>query len=194
LIPNVRTSITHCIHFPNPFQSSNSGPVANPGPSDCPRPQNVGNAPTNPNANPIAGTMHTQAQIAAGIYKGEEVAPSPAPTRRTMVKVSSRSSSSHTHPTPTTSSTNDPMDTSGSMEPSTSIVPQAPAPSSSSPQFLAQLDASLNKFWKEQSQVVQDYTQQTNGVASRVNSSVARHLPPQNDGFIDHYRMALRML
>jgi histone H3/H4 len=26
---------------------------------------------------------------------------------------------------------------------------------------LAQLDASLNKFWKEQLQVVQDYTQQT---------------------------------
>lgn len=44
---------------------------------------------------------------------------------------------------------------------STSLVPQAPAPSSSSPQFLATLNSSLNTFWKEQLQVVQEYAQQT---------------------------------
>ena len=43
---------------------------------------------------------------------------------------------------------------------STSLVPQAPAPSSSSPQFLATLNSSLNTFCKEQLQVVQEYAQQ----------------------------------
>lgn len=42
-----------------------------------------------------------------------------------------------------------------------SLVPQAPAPSSSSPQFLATLNASLNKFWKEQLELVKDLNDQT---------------------------------
>ena len=44
---------------------------------------------------------------------------------------------------------------------STSLVPQAPAPSSSSPQFLATLNASLNKFWKEQLDLVKELNDQT---------------------------------
>ena len=41
------------------------------------------------------------------------------------------------------------------------LIPQAAAPSSSSPQFLAQLNGSLDKFWKEQLQSVQDLKGQT---------------------------------
>lgn len=44
---------------------------------------------------------------------------------------------------------------------STSLVPQAPAPSSSSPQFLATLNGSLTSFWKEQLHTVQQLGQQT---------------------------------
>ena len=44
---------------------------------------------------------------------------------------------------------------------STSIIPSAPAPSSSSPQFLAQLNNSLTQFWKEQLAVVHEYSNQT---------------------------------
>lgn len=43
----------------------------------------------------------------------------------------------------------------------TSLVPQAPAPSSSSPQFLATLNGSLTSFWKEQLHTVQQLGQQT---------------------------------
>lgn len=41
------------------------------------------------------------------------------------------------------------------------LIPQASAPSSSSPQFLAQLNGSLDKFWKEQLQSVQELKGQT---------------------------------
>ena len=41
------------------------------------------------------------------------------------------------------------------------LIPQAAAPSSSSPQFLAQLNGSLDKFWKEQLQSVQELKGQT---------------------------------
>jgi nuclear transcription factor Y gamma len=111
---------------------------------------------------------HTQAQIASGIYKGDDSpAPSPAPAPAsksdnnnipTPMDTSSSNDHHSTVPNPVlmSSSSATPMDTT-----SNSIVPQAPAPSSSSPQFLAQLDASLSKFWKEQLQVVHEYTQQT---------------------------------
>jgi nuclear transcription factor Y gamma len=126
---------------------------------------------------------HTQAQIAAGIYKGEEVvaAPAPPPARapapraRAAAVPSPMDTGAPEHPTSMDTSSSEPskvpnpvllsssnpptpMDVSST---STSIVPQAPAPSSSSPQFLAQLNASLNKFWKDQLQVVHEYTQQT---------------------------------
>jgi len=114
---------------------------------------------------------HTQAQIAAGIYKGDEVSssPSPAPAAKPpasapMSDSRARSSiggstidSSKNIPNPVMVSSS----TSMAMDGSTSIVPQAPAPSSSSPQFLAQLNSSLNSFWKEQLKVVQSYKQQT---------------------------------
>lgn len=118
---------------------------------------------------------HTQAQIAAGIYKGDEVSssPSPAPAasapkapapaapiaeESTSMDTSTMESSKPV-PNPvmmSSSAVSMPMDSN-----STSIIPSAPAPSSSSPQFLAQLNSSLNTFWKEQLKVVQDYKQQT---------------------------------
>ena len=140
---------------------------------------------------------HTQAQIAAGIYKGDEVSSAPAPAAsapapsssatNTMTKDSSQDMmvtnssstttsssvggagrskvpnpvlmSSSTAPSSMASAMN--VDPSATSSTSTSIVPQAPAPSSSSPQFLAQLNASLGQFWKDQLQVVQNYTEQT---------------------------------
>jgi nuclear transcription factor Y gamma len=123
---------------------------------------------------------HTQAQKSAGIFKGEAPtssapAPAPAPPKRAApAPVPSRMDDTPMTDTSVSMDTSDssnkvpnpvpmlgvphpmPMDVS-----STSIVPQAPAPSSSSPQFLAQLNASLNKFWKDQLQVVQAYSQQT---------------------------------
>jgi nuclear transcription factor Y gamma len=113
---------------------------------------------------------HTQAQIAAGIFKGDDVASAPAPAKTRAPASRSVGSSSATpmdtstsdsskavpNPVMISSSSAMPMDTT-----STSIVPQAPAPSSSSPQFLAQLNTSLNSFWKEQLKIVQNYKQQT---------------------------------
>lgn len=112
---------------------------------------------------------HTQAQIAAGIYKGDEASSSAsaAPAAKASSTPASRSDSSRAHssmdssksiPNPVMASPSTSMPT---MDGSTSIVPQAPAPSSSSPQFLAQLNSSLSSFWKEQLKVVQGYKQQT---------------------------------
>jgi histone H3/H4 len=44
---------------------------------------------------------------------------------------------------------------------SNSLVAQAPAPSSSSPQFLASLNGALTTFWKEQFELVQVMGEQT---------------------------------
>ncbi len=114
---------------------------------------------------------HTQAQIAAGIFRGDESAnapaSSPAPVPATVVPSITKSNSA------AMTSNATPMDT--SMEPvpnpvllssgpnsmDNSLVPQAPAPSSSSPQFLATLNASLNKFWKEQLELVQELNDQS---------------------------------
>jgi nuclear transcription factor Y gamma len=127
---------------------------------------------------------HTQAQIAAGIYKGEEVvaAPAPPPARapaprapavpspmdtdravapNTASSMDTSTSEPSKVPNPVLLSSNIPPTPMDVTSTSTSIVPQAPAPSSSSPQFLAQLNASLNKFWKDQLQVVHEYSQQT---------------------------------
>jgi nuclear transcription factor Y, gamma len=143
---------------------------------------------------------HTQAQIAAGIYKGGDTpaassaAAAPVPAAPGPAKKSSATSStpasSASAATPvaatSTSSSNyhsSPKVTPNPVLPSSvpppasavssssaltmvdsstgMIVPQAPAPSSSSPQFLAQLNDSLGKFWKDQLQVVQDYNSQT---------------------------------
>jgi histone H3/H4 len=126
---------------------------------------------------------HTQAQIAAGIYRGDESAnapaPSPAPAPAPVapaVSSSAHNNSASNNNNGSTTSNGTSMDT--TMEPvpnpvllssapnnpdgtSTSLVPQAPAPSSSSPQFLATLNASLNKFWKEQLELVKELNDQT---------------------------------
>jgi nuclear transcription factor Y gamma len=155
---------------------------------------------------------HTQAQIAAGIYKGDEspaappaasaaaaaaasvkgapapVAPSPSaatvapsPVGPTAAPLEPASTGV---PNPVMVSTSapllgaaDPANLSGPMETSSAglpseaaggvmvsgdgIIHQAPAPSSSSPQFLAQLNGSLDKFWKDQLQSVQELKEQT---------------------------------
>ena len=60
-------------------------------------------------------------------------------------------------PPPSSSNNTHMMDTSTSAATSSnSLVPQAPAPSSSSPQFLAQLNSSLNSFWKDQLHMVHE--------------------------------------
>jgi nuclear transcription factor Y gamma len=106
---------------------------------------------------------HTQAQIAAGIYKGDAAATrAPGPgsvgsaSATPMDTSTSESSKAVPNPVMISSSPTMPMDTT-----STSIVPQAPAPSSSSPQFLAQLTTSLSSFWKGQLKIVQNYKQHT---------------------------------
>ena len=128
---------------------------------------------------------HTQAQIAAGIYKGEEPAPAPAPTPAPPAVVVTAPvpaavptpmqvddvhgapeipASMDTSPSLGADAKAVPNPVSGSMDISNgggAIIPQAPAPSSSSPEFLAQLNASLNKFWKEQLLAVQAYKEQT---------------------------------
>jgi nuclear transcription factor Y gamma len=128
---------------------------------------------------------HTQAQIAAGIYRGEEVPAAPARPTHTPAPVttaaaagavrpanaSSAASSTTTaieparvpNPVIMSSNTVAPMEGSaaGAAVSSTSLVPQAPAPSSSSPLFLATLNTSLTQFWKDQLQSVQELTEQT---------------------------------
>lgn len=132
---------------------------------------------------------HTQAQIAAGIYKGDE---NPAPARKVAsVAVASApaaaavrapagiQSAMSSVPNPVLPASGVPL-AAGSMSSTTvatpldvsgtgsgivmsadGLVPQAPAPSSSSPEFLAQLNGSLDSFWKEQLQSVQELKEQT---------------------------------
>jgi nuclear transcription factor Y gamma len=133
---------------------------------------------------------HTQAQIAAGIYKGDETpkettgtiaAPATqqvkmsAPVKATSTgvpnpvmgspgltarpPVANRSSSVNV------ASQSSTMVTSSSKSNGISVddhlISQAATPSSSSPQFLAQLNVSLDKFWKVQLQAVQELKGQT---------------------------------
>lgn len=137
---------------------------------------------------------HTQAQIAAGIYKGDETpketastTAAPARQQPTSMEISApvkatptgvpnpvMGSPAMTTGPPVTSlprSVNMSADVGGPMTTSTvksngisvndHLIPQAAAPSSSSPQFLAQLNGSLDKFWKEQLQSVQELKGQT---------------------------------
>ena len=129
---------------------------------------------------------HTQAQIAAGIFKGDDAVSTPGSSMQTATSSASTEQPASVAPNGASESIPEihsavesapslaepvklatPVLMSGvapavSADVSTkSIVPQAPAPSSSSPQFLAQLNVSLNKFWKDQMHVVQEYTKQT---------------------------------
>jgi nuclear transcription factor Y, gamma len=132
---------------------------------------------------------HTQAQIAAGIYKGDEK-PAPASAGKAAPVVAARAAASMPAPAPVASATSSvpnpvmassvvpisagsllsatvatPLDASGQgsgiIMSSDGLIPQAPAPSSSSPEFLAQLHGSLDKFWVEQLQSVQELQEQT---------------------------------
>lgn len=131
---------------------------------------------------------HTQAQIAAGIYKGDESSKENASTTTasaaqgnmeicTTIKATSTGVPNPVMGSPglTTGTQVTSLSTSvneaGSMGASGAktncismddhLIPQASAPSSSSPQFLAQLTSSLDKFWKEQLQSVQELKGQT---------------------------------
>ncbi len=132
---------------------------------------------------------HTQAQIAAGIYKGDETpkegtnaAPAARSTRMEIVAPVKATSTGvpnpvmgspalTTGPAVTSLSASVNVAAATTMDRSTNkrngislddhLIPQAAAPSSSSPQFLAQLNGSLDKFWKEQLQSVQDLKGQT---------------------------------
>lgn len=136
---------------------------------------------------------HTQAQIAAGIYKGDEtpkettsVNTATATQQSTSMEIAAPVKATSTGvPNPVMGSpamttgpavTNLPTSVNvaaekGPMNRNTTkrngislddhLIPQAAAPSSSSPQFLAQLNGSLDKFWKEQLQSVQELKGQT---------------------------------
>ena len=128
---------------------------------------------------------HTQAQIAAGIYKGDETpkettantTPSGNMEIATSVKATSTGvpnpvmgspaltpgpTVGHTAVNVVAESTMDAINTkSNGISVDDHLIPQAAAPSSSSPQFLAQLNGSLDKFWKEQLQSVQELKGQT---------------------------------
>jgi len=122
---------------------------------------------------------HTQAQIAAGIYKGDE-------TKETAKATANAQQPARVVATPMTSTTGVPnpvMESTGTTTASANssisagarsaipidasaitvggLVTSTPATSSSSPQFLAQLNGNLDKFWKEQLQSVQDFKDQT---------------------------------
>lgn len=106
---------------------------------------------------------HTQAQINAGIYKGEvkdETAAKPAPPKSTVAPVVTAATTSSmmvtTAPVATTTSTA--METS---PPSFLDADGLPQPSATSPQFLAQLNGSLNHFWQESLQEIQNLQDQT---------------------------------
>jgi histone H3/H4 len=144
---------------------------------------------------------HTQAQIAAGIYKGDEN-PSPAPGAATSAATKPATSTAAvaaatlpvatspaaiesavavpnpvmgsttalaigvapagTLPSPVMAAPLDAVgDGSGLVMSADGLVPQVPTPSSSSPQFLAQLNGSLDQFWKEQLQSVHELKEQT---------------------------------
>ena len=130
---------------------------------------------------------HTQAQIAAGIFKGDDAIGAAGSSIQAVTSCAVEqptavsAGNGVTDPVPEihagvesppstvgeTVTLANPVLLSGVASASPvdvsakTMVPQAPSPSSSSPQFLAQLNVSLNKFWKDQMQVVQDYTKQT---------------------------------
>lgn len=125
---------------------------------------------------------HTQAQIAAGIYKGDET---PKESTNTSAPAAQQSqiaahvkATSTGVPNPVMGSTTTPGVLSTSVNSKSRhmaasnaksnvisvddrLISQASAPSSSNPQFLAQLSGSLDKFWKEQLQYVQNLKGQT---------------------------------
>lgn len=102
---------------------------------------------------------HTQAQIAAGIYKGDDTAPAPSP------QAAAKEGSSVPNPVapglkaapsaPAAANTGT-MVTAASSHLSALEFGDIPAPSSSDPAFLNQLHGSLNEFWKREFRIIQD--------------------------------------
>lgn len=106
---------------------------------------------------------HTQAQINAGIYKGEvkgDAKPAAAPVAvaaaATPAAASKAAAAAATNPT--TESSNMLVD---SAPPNFLDADGMPQPSATSPQFLAQLNGSLNQFWQEALQEIQNLQDQT---------------------------------
>lgn len=126
---------------------------------------------------------HTQAQIAAGIYKGDdklkqsETATNSANAQQATVGtqvVATRVEATSAIGVPNPVMKSSRLTATNMTAPATSIVAMnpnsiavdgfiasAPAPSSSSPQFLAQLHGSLDKFWKRQLNSVHELKDQT---------------------------------
>lgn len=126
---------------------------------------------------------HTQAQIAAGIYKGDdklkqsETATNSANAQQATVGtqvVATRVEATSAIGVPNPVMKSSRLTAANMTAPATSIVAMnpnsiavdgfiasAPAPSSSSPQFLAQLHGSLDKFWKRQLNSVHELKDQT---------------------------------
>lgn len=105
---------------------------------------------------------HTQAQINAGIYKGEvkddpKPATSAAPAAAAAAASASVTTASAVAP-PAESAT---MMVTDSSPPSFLDADGLPQPSATSPQFLAQLNGSLNQFWQEALQEIQNLQDQT---------------------------------
>lgn len=103
---------------------------------------------------------HTQAQINAGIYKGEvKDETKPAPTASVAMAPIAKASLAVVP-----AGDANMLLSSGTMEASVPSFLDAdgmPQPSATSPQFLAQLNGSLNQFWIESLQEIQNLQDQT---------------------------------
>jgi histone H3/H4 len=103
---------------------------------------------------------HTQAQISAGIYKGEAKGGVKTSTPAPVAVVSAAAVSVASAPV-----VDNKMIISSSMSevnaPTFLDADGLPQPSATSPQFLAQLSGSLNQFWQESLQEIQNLQDQT---------------------------------
>lgn len=114
---------------------------------------------------------HTQAQIAAGIYKGDDkpkeagtasVSTQQAgSTQAVGTRVGATSASGVRNPVPLTAAGNTAVPFDSNALAVDGLVPSAPVPSSSSSQFLKQLMNSLDTFWKQQLHSVQELKDQS---------------------------------
>jgi nuclear transcription factor Y, gamma len=115
---------------------------------------------------------HTQAQIAAGIYKGDDSPPAPAPSNATKggaAAVPNPVAAAGLKPPPPSSTGAGAGATASTNASAGAMIPasgpshmsgiefgEAPAPNSSDPAFLAQLNDSLNEFWQREFRIIQD--------------------------------------
>lgn len=107
---------------------------------------------------------HTQAQISAGIYKGEvkEENKGPASAAAVVSAPATKTAAATAAMAPA------PGTTSMIVSPTTDVLAPPfldadglPQPSATSPQFLAQLNGSLNQFWQQALQDIQNLQDQT---------------------------------